>query len=394
MSSDRLWNAQYLKTLVANFAIFFSFWLILPLLPIYLSEEYLASKDVIGMILSGYTWMAMFSRAVSGWMVDSLPRKLVLNVSWLLFSLFFAGYLVTGSLLLFGIIRTLHGGPFGTVTVSNSTVAIDVLPPSRRAEGIGYYGLSNNLATALAPTIGLWMYSQWHDYQLIFCCSMAVAFIGFFIDATVRLPKVVSPAASRRPHSLRSLFLLNGWSEGLDQAFYSMAYSIVSTYIAIYGKEELGITSGTGVFFTVLSVSLVVSRLTGSKGLRGGRETHNCALGIVISAIGYLCFATLHNYVGYYACAVLVGFGNGRMFPAIQTMFINLAGDARRGVANSTHLTSWDVGQGIGVIAGGAMVHLWGYGAAFWLSFFSQAMGVLFFFCYVRHSYLRHLSRS
>ena len=145
---ERIWNPNYLKAWSANFMLYFSFMILTPLLPLYLSEEFGASKDEIGMILSGYALTALLIRPFSGFLVDSFPRKVILLSCWFLFFILFGGYLLAGSLLSFFIIRTLHGAPMGATTVSNSTVAIDVLHPTRRAEGIGYYGLSNNLATA------------------------------------------------------------------------------------------------------------------------------------------------------------------------------------------------------------------------------------------------------
>ena len=156
MTQDRLWNRNYCKVMAANFSLFFAFYVLTPLLPLYLSEHFGATKDVIGMVLSGYTITALLVRPFSGYVVDTFPRKKVLLICFTAFAIFFAGYLAASTLLLFLIVRTLHGGPFGALTVANSTVAIDVLPSSRRTEGIGYYGLSNNLAMAIAPTIGIW----------------------------------------------------------------------------------------------------------------------------------------------------------------------------------------------------------------------------------------------
>ncbi|MCD8297428.1 MAG: MFS transporter, partial [Prevotella sp.] len=152
---DKLWNRNYLKVLSGNFMLYLSFMLLLPLLPLYLSDTFHADKDSIGLVLSGYTITALVVRMFSGYLVDTFPRKLVLLVTFLVFSLFFLGYIVAGTLLMFTIVRTLHGAPFGSATVAASTVAIDVLPSSRRTEGIGYYGLSNNVATAISPTIAL-----------------------------------------------------------------------------------------------------------------------------------------------------------------------------------------------------------------------------------------------
>ena len=158
VSQARLWNSNYIKVWSGNFLLYFAFMLLAPLFPIYLSDTYAADKETIGIVLSGYTLAALFIRPFSGFMVDSLPRKVVLLVTFFFFFAFFAGYLIAGTLTAFAIFRTLHGVPFGAVTVANSTIAIDVLPSSRRTEGIGYYGFSNKTATAISPTVALSIY--------------------------------------------------------------------------------------------------------------------------------------------------------------------------------------------------------------------------------------------
>ena len=378
--------------------IFFSFMLIMPILPIYLSEEFGSGKHTIGIVLSGYSLMALLARIFSGYIVDTYNRKTVLLLAYGLFATFFLGYLIGGSLILFAIIRTLHGAPFGTVTVSNSTVAIDVLPSERRAEGIGYYGLSNNLATAISPTVGIYMYETWGNFKAIFLLSFLMAATGFVISKSVKhtppskiAAGLVPPKTS--PVSLDRFFLVKGWSVGLMLAMLSFSYGVLSTYLAIYAKEELGMTQGAAIFFLILSVSLMVSRFTGSKSLRAGRVVHNATVGMCISVFSYLAFAAIHNYWGFFGCAVILGLGNGHMFPAVQTMFVNLAPNNRRGTANSSMLTSWDVGVGAGVVIGGIASELSGYSAAFWTAAIVNIMGVLFFFAYVRSTYNKNKLR-
>lgn len=69
--TDRLWNANYLKVWTGNFLLNFSFTLIVPLLPLYLSDTFGASNDAIGMALAGYTVMALIIRLFSGYVVDN-----------------------------------------------------------------------------------------------------------------------------------------------------------------------------------------------------------------------------------------------------------------------------------------------------------------------------------
>ena len=402
---ERLWNRNYIKVMTANFALFFAFYLLTPLLPLYLSETFGATKDVIGLVLSGYTITALLFRPFSGYFVDSFPRKTVLMVSYAAFAIFFAGYLAAGTLLLFTIVRTLHGGPFGALTVANSTVAIDVLPSSRRNEGIGYYGLSNNLAMAIAPTFAIFVFAETHNFELLFWLAFAIATFGWIVDATVEVrckkSDISHPTSAIKPRklSLDRIFLERGWLLGVNMVFFGFCFGVMSNYLAIYGKQELGITGGTGTWFMLCSIGLILSRLQGGKALRQGRLTHNAAEGMVISLIGYTLFilmptiggsklftihSSLFTSIGYYSSALLIGLGNGHMWPAFQNMIISVANHNERGTANSTLLTSWDLGMGLGIVLGGVIAEHLGYSAAFWTVVAVHVAGVVMYFAVTR----------
>lgn len=387
--------------MVANFTLFFAFYILTPLLPLYLSEHFGATKDVIGLVLSGYTITALLFRPFSGYVVDAFPRKTVLMISFGAFAIFFAGYLAASTLLLFTIVRTLHGGPFGALTVSNSTVAIDVLPSSRRTEGIGYYGLSNNLAMAIAPTIGIFIYKYTQSFELLFWLALVVACAGWIVDATVRLD-AKAIVKNKSKFSWDRFFLVRGWLLGLNMVAFGFSFGVLSNYLAIYGKEVMGITGGTGTYFMLCSVGLILSRLQGGKALRNGRVTHNAGEGMVISLVGYTLFVLMPTLaqcsmvnaqwsmiLGYYGSALLIGLGNGHMWPAFQNMTINVAHNNQRGTANSTILISWDIGMGLGILVGGVVSEVFGYSAAFWTVVIVNAAGVACFFLATKAFFLR-----
>jgi MFS family permease len=383
--------------MAANFSLFFAFYILTPLLPLYLNEHFGATKDVIGLVLSGYTITALLFRPFSGYVVDSFPRKTVLMVCFTAFAIFFAGYLAASTLLLFTIVRTLHGGPFGALTVANSTVAVDVLPSSRRTEGIGYYGLSNNLSMAIAPTIGIFIYRYTHSFELLFWIALAVAFGGLLIDSTIHIP-AKELVHNKAKLSLDRFFLVRGWLLGVNMVAFGFCFGVLSNYLAIYGKEQLGITGGTGTYFMLCSIGLILSRLQGGKALRKGRLTHNAAEGMVISLIGYTLFILMPTLfadnrtfimTGYYGSALLIGLGNGHMWPAFQNMTICVATNSQRGTANSTILISWDIGMGLGILAGGLIAETYGYSSAFWTVAAVNALGVLCFFLFSRTFFLK-----
>lgn len=384
---ERLWNAQYWKVMTCNFMMFFAFYLLTPLLPLYLDREFAADKDTIGIVLSGYVVATFLVRPFSGFMVDAFNRKRVLMLCLAIFFICFTGYLGAGTLLMFAIVRTMHGIPFGAATVANSTVAIDVLPSSRRNEGIGYYGLSNNLAMAIAPSAGIYIYNATGDFSLLFWLSLAISFVGFLCSATVKIP--AREIIKKKPKlDLDHFFLTRAWLMAINICLFGLCWGVMSNYVALYGEQELGITDGTGIFFAILSGGLVMSRLTGHKSLRKGNLTGSCAVGVCLSLAGYALFAAVLTPWAYYASALLIGLGNGRMYPAFLNMFVKTARHDQRGTANSSILISWDFGMGLGILLGGVIAEYLGFRAAFWTVAAIQAAGTFLFLLFTRTFYL------
>lgn len=389
---EKLWNSDYIKVWCSNFLLYFAFMLMTPLLPLYLTDTFGANKEVIGLVLSGYALAALLMRPFSGYLVDSLPRKAVLLLAYFLTCALFGGYLLAGSLTLFAIFRMVQGAPFGAAGVSLSTVMIDVLPSSRRAEGIGYFGLSNNIATAIAPGIGLLIYSHWQSYELLFVLSMLSSLAGVIILSTLHLkPREI--ITEKQAISLDRFFLLKGWALFLIIFSMAFAYGILSTYVAIYGRENLGITTGTGLFFTLFAVGLIISRLTGTRSLRQGKIVRNASMGIIVSISGFILFCTIQQQWAYYLAPLIIGLGNGHLWPAFQSMFIDLAEHNQRGTANSTLLTGWDLGMAVGMFVGGSVAEHWSYFSAFWTGVFLYAIGVIFYFAFAKGHFLQNKLR-
>lgn len=390
VEKPKLFAGNYLKIWVANFMLYFSFYFVTPILPLYLRDVFDADKATIGLVLSGYSVAALAIRIFSGYIVDRFSRKKVLLLGFIAFALFFLGYYITGSIVLFAVIRTLHGAPFGLASVSSSTVAIDVLPSQRRGEGIGYWGLSNNFAMALSPVLSLWLYTHSQNYNVLFTVALAFAIAGFLINTTVEC-KYRPPVMDKQKMSLDRFILLKGWSQGVCIACVATAYGILSTYIAIYSQDVLNITTGTGTFFMLFAVGLIMSRFVGVKSLSRGHAVRNATYGVIFVVLGYSLFALWQNLYGYYISAVVIGFGQGSMYPAVQTMFLNMAPNEQRGTANSTILTSWDLGIGIGIIGGGYVAeHLGGYKFAFMMSALVSFVSMVFFLLYAKNEYLKN----
>ena len=356
---DRLVTPGYCFILAANFLLYFGFWLLIPVLPFYLSEIFNAGNSTIGIILSCYTVAALCIRPFSGYFLDSFARKPLYLLAYFIFMTMFAGYIIAGSLVLFILFRIIHGVSFGMVTVGGNTVVIDIMPSSRRGEGLGYYGLSNNIAMAVGPMSGLFLHDAGMSYTTIFCCSLGSCIAGFICASLVKTP--YKPPVKREPISLDRFILLKGIPAGISLLLLSIPYGMTTNYVAMYAKE-IGINATTGFFFTFMAVGMAISRIFSGKIVDKGKITQVSSAGLYIVVFSFFLLSACVYIINwnsmacgiiFFAVALLLGVGFGIMFPAYNTLFVNLAPNNQRGTATSTYLTSWDVGIGIGMLTGG-----------------------------------------
>ena len=384
---ERLVTPSYILIIAANFLQFFGFWLLIPVLPFYLQEVFGADKTSIGAILSCYTIAALCMRPFSGYLLDTFSRKPLYLLAYFFFTAMFGGYMLAGTLSIFILFRIIHGFSFGMVTVSGNTIVIDIMPSSRRGEGLGYYGLANNIAMSIGPMTGLFLHDASIGYTTIFCCSLGACMLGFLCAYLVKTPH--KAPVKREPISLDRFILLKGIPAGISLLLLSIPYGMTTNYVAMYAKQ-IGITTSTGFFFTLMAIGMAVSRLFSGKLVDKGMITQVIQAGMYLvcicffglSACGWTieCFqeATL---VIFYLIALLLGIGFGTMFPAYNTLFVNLAPNSQRGTATSTYLTSWDVGIGIGMVVGGYIAEI----STFKMAYFAGAiLTVLSLFYFIR----------
>ena len=356
---DKLVTSSYCFILAANFLLYFGFWLLIPVLPFYLSEVFSAGNFTIGIILSCYTVAALCIRPFSGYFLDSFARKPLYLMAYFIFMTMFAGYIIAGSLTLFIMFRIIQGVSFGMVTVGGNTVVIDIMPSSRRGEGLGYYGLSNNIAMAVGPMSGLFLHDAGMSFTTIFCCSLGSCMAGFVCASLVKTP--YKPPVRREPISLDRFILLKGIPAGISLLLLSIPYGMTTNYVAMYAKQ-IGINATTGFFFTFMAIGMAISRIFSGKIVDRGKITQVISAGLylvvfsffLLSACVYLIsWNNMVCTIVFFSVALLLGVGFGIMFPAYNTLFVNLAPNSQRGTATSTYLTSWDVGIGIGMLTGG-----------------------------------------
>ncbi|MDR2894331.1 MAG: MFS transporter [Alistipes sp.] len=396
---ERLWTRSYVLICIANFLMSFAFYTLVPTLPFYLGDVFGAGRTTIGIILSCYTVAVLFVRPFAGWIADTFARKPLYILAYFLFISFFVGYLAAGTLLVFGLLRVMHGLLFGMVTTTGNTLVIDIMPSSRRGEGLGYYGVMNNLAMSIGPMMGLFIMTS-GNYDLIFYSALISGGIGLIFASSVKAPRVV-PKTSNQAVSFDRFILRKGIPAAGAMLPMAVPWGMTMTFIAMHAGE-LGLVANTGYFFTVMAAGLIISRIGSGKRVDRGEITQVILQGMLIVFAGIVCEAFLGmtaaydltlGYVLYFAAAFLIGFGYGTIFPASNTLFVNLAPNDRRATANATYLTGWDVGIGLGMFFGGRIAERWGLGMIYWVNVFLAAGAIVWFASYVAPHFHRNRLR-
>ena len=381
-----LWTRNFTTCAAANFLLFFSFYQLLPILPMFIIEKFQTDNATAGIVISLYTIGALACRPFAGFLVDTLSRKPLYFWTVFAFTLCFIGYKTLGLIPLLAVLRFMHGLCFGISTTASNTVAIDALPASRRGEGIGYFGISVNLAFATGPMTGMFLYEAFGD-NIVFAISIILCVIGLILVQTLKVaPKEKKPHA---PLSLDRFFLTRAVPQFANFIFVGFAYGPVTNYIALYAKE-LGI-SGSGWFYALIAAGLIINRVMTGRLIDRGYLIHLVGTGMTLNIVAYFLLAFSHSPVTFFASAFLIGTSLGLIFPGYQTMCVNLARYHQRGTANSTLLSGWDIGIGIGILVGGSMAEHFGmHQQVFFTCAVALVIADILYFTWTARHYLRN----
>ncbi len=346
----KLWSKNFIAVSVANFFASFGFYLLMPVLPIYLVKTIQLPESQMGIVLSTYTLALLIFRPFSGYLVDTFKRKPLYILSVLLFSLIFGSYLLAASLTAFMIVRFLHGTTWGLTTVSGNTLAIDIIPAERRGQGLGYYGLMMNLAMASAPYFGILAYEKIGYEGLIGLCVLS-GIISILCASSIKVK--VKPKVETPPLSLDRFILVRALPIGLNLMFTSISYGMIVSYGVLYG-DSIGITN-TGLLFLFFAIGIGLSRIIAGGWIDKGYIHRTAITAITTLAISLTIFSLFHSIWIFCISALFIGVGFGIQAPTFQTLFVNMGTHHQRGTANSTYLTCFDTGLGLGMLLGGTI---------------------------------------
>ncbi len=389
-TNEKLFNRNFIILSIASLLTFIAFYLMMPIIAMYVIDTFDADASTAGVVVAAYIITALLTRPFSGYLVDKYDRRRFYLLMLTLFSIVFAGYIFSNSIMQLIMTRIALGACFALVTTACNTLSIDIIPSSRRAEGIGYYGAIIVLAMAIGPMLGLYLINVF-SYKTLFIFATACAWVGLFtalfIKTTPRKP------VAHEPLSVDRFFLRDGLSMATIIALLYFLYGTLMVYVSLYVRES-GLDINSGNFFLLFACGIIISRMLSAKLLRRGKHQEILIAGILTIVVAGVVFTLLLSNVTLPIASILLGLGFGFVAPAVQSMIIDLVPARRRGTANSTYFIALDLGSGLGMLVGGSIAHLWSYKMLYIVGIVLSLIALIFYLTYARGDYKRRLATA
>lgn len=350
LDKPRLWTRNFISIAITNFLVFTTFYYLLVTLPIYALQELHGAESEAGLITTVFLIASILTRPLAGKWIEKAGKHIVFISS--LIVLFAASilYFIPQSMIGLLILRFFHGIGFGMATTATGAIVADLIPESRKGEGMGYYGLTLNLGMAIGPFLGLTVMQQ-TGTNVMFIINALCALFALVAGLFVKLPKktFMPERAIERKTSMKigDYLETSAIPVSLVSAFFALIYSGIVSFVSIYAKEQ-SLVEAAGYFFVVYAVVLLISRPFTGKWFDLFGANIIIYPAILCFAVGTFLLSVSNTSLLFLSSAALIGLGWGTMFPSLQTIAIQVAPPKKRALATATFLSIFDFGFGIG----------------------------------------------
>lgn len=375
---EKIWTKDFVLIVFANFFIFLGFQMTLPTIPLFV-EQLGGNDQLIGVVVGIFTFSALLLRPIAGHALETKGRGFVYLIGLAIFVLSVGSFGFLTSIALLFVMRVVQGVGWGFSTTASGTIATDLIPPSRRGEGMGYYGLSGNLALAFGPALGLALTNGSLSFQFFFLICAGLGLIAFLLSSRISYKKV--KPQPKKTNAKLDLYEKSSLRPSMLMFFLTVTFGGIASFLPLYtAKEHIG---GIQWYFLLYAIALMVTRTFA--GQLYDRKGHQAVYipGTMLILAAMLLLAWLPNSAILYTAACLYGLGFGTVQPALQAWSIEKAPLNRRGMANATFFSFFDLGIGTGAIVFGQIGYLFSYSTIYLAAAISVFISMLLYFFFL-----------
>ncbi|MFD1777195.1 MFS transporter [Fredinandcohnia salidurans] len=375
-TTEKIWTRDFTLICISNFFIFLGFQMTLPTIPLFV-EHLGGNEQLIGLVVGIFTFSALLIRPFAGHQLEIRGRRFVYLLGLAIFVLSVGTYGIISSLLFLFLFRMVQGIGWGFSTTASGTIATDLIPAKRRGEGMGYFGLFGNIALAFGPSLGLTLAGT-ISYTKLFSICAILGLVALILSSRIHYKKIEPVKENPRKWDFYEETAL---PPSILLFFITVSFGGIAAFLPLYTVQK-GI-SGIEWYFLLFAVALMISRTFAGRlyDLKGHRAVF--APGAFSIVLAMLLLAWLPSSLVLYIAAFIYGLGFGALQPALQAWAVQTAPDNRKGMANATFFSSFDLGVGIGAIAFGQIAYLLGYQSIYIASAISVLISILLYFTWI-----------
>jgi MFS family permease len=371
-SSDRLFTPRFFVMCGFSFTVFLSAFQLLPTAPFHILDLG-GTTFASGLFLGFLTYSSAFSAPITGAFADRLGQRRILMATSSALAVFSLAYgVITDYRLLLGLVLV-HGVFWSGLLSASSAYMTNMLPERRRAEGIGYWGLSTIAAIAVAPPVGFWVYRRGWIWLCVLAASLNVVMLAIAWKLEEDRPAAPRHAPKREGGLLEWRVLIVSGSLFL----YSFGYGGITSFTALYADAN-GVTPKS-IYLTTLAIVILITRpLSGGLGDRIGYKRVFVPCLVLITA-GLTLLASGGTKPWLIASAIVFGIGFGTAYPAYIGYVMRGVAAHRRGAAFGAVLAAFDTGIGTGSTSIGWLIQRYGFSSAYAVAAALSALALPYF---------------
>lgn len=350
MDPNRLWSPAFINYGISSGILYMTQYVLVAALPIVITSELSGSDLDAGLAMTYFQIGTIVCRLFAGRLIDGFNKRVVLLLSTALFFIIMGLFNFTTSLEAIFVLRGLHGVIFALGTTVMAALAVLVLPPNRKGEGINMFAIFSNVAMVLGPAIGLYALSSYGSIALYLFLTIMTG-LALVLSNSIPLSKeLATPKPSTHKGWHISQFIERRslpWA--LMGLFIGFTYSGVLVFIPIE-LNSMGAGIWGSAFFAIFAVMIIISRpLVGKAYARYGSK-YIIYPGLVLFILGLLALGIATTPLTIILTAPLLGLGYGAAQPAFQALAIQSAPIERAGVSTATYFLALDISVGAGSV--------------------------------------------
>lgn len=380
---SKIWTRDFIIIVIANFFIFTSFQMTLPTLPLYV-QEIGSSETWVGIIVGIFTFSALLIRPFGGKLLDTTGRAPVFLIGLVILVISLYSLAISTTILILVVVRIIQGVGWGLSNTASGTIASDLVPKDRRGEGLGYFGLSGNLALAIGPALGLFLVTR-IEFSTLFIICGSLTLIALVLALNVRYvtPKPLTTLEIEEDASIKTRFSFiekRALPASSLLFFITFTFGGIATFLPAYTFQQGFEPHYIQLYFVFYAISLVATRFFAGRLYDKRGLTIVFIPGVILIIIGLVLIALLKSPMYLFVGAIFYGLGFGTVQPALQASAINTTPPRKRGMANATYFSAFDLGVGLGAITFGLVAQYIDYSSIYWMSAGSAFLALIMFF--------------